>query len=394
MAASIDAPAWVLEIAQNTTTTPTWTTIPSPISIHVKRGRQDELGTVEAGVCTVVADNSTGNLSPDNTGGIYYPNLQIGRRLRLSCVYNAVTYRRFYGYIQSILPVDNTVMDSNVVIVAVDFFKMLNQEKISGTLVQQDAGARIGAILDLVGTPGLTRSLESGTEPVLGAAITDVIALSHINEILVGDRGVFFVAGDGTLTYHTRNHRFFTTRSNTVQATFGQTTNLPYLSLEYVYDDQFVYNDVGVTATGAGEAQQVVTDATSDAAYGTRTLTISSAWLYTGQALALAQWLVAGYKDPRTRVPSITIDADANPASLYPALLTFEIADRITVIKNLPGTLAISKQLWIESIEESYAAAGGTGLIVTLLLSDPAAYGTVPFRLDISALDGANKLGY
>lgn len=394
MAATIDQPTVTLEIALNTTSTPTWTAIPGALYATWQRGRQDELGTVEPGTCTVLVDNGSGNLSPENTGSAYYPNLKVMRRLRLSLVYNSVTYRCFYGYIQSIDPVDNTVVDSNVQIVAIDFFKLLNREKISGTMAQQDAGARIGVVLDLVTTPGLTRSLETGTEPVLGGVLTDVVALQHINDILVGDRGVFFVAGDGTLTFHTRNHRFFTARSNTSQATFAQGASLPYRDLAYIYDDQFLYNDVEVTPTQTGEGQQVVTDATSDAAYGTGTLTISSDWLSYGQANSLAQWLVAGYKDPRPRVPSITIDADASPASLYPVLLGFEIGDRITVVKSNPGTLGISKQLWIENIACSFDAAGTTGLLCTLLLSDPQAYGSTPWRLDVTLLDSATPLGY
>src|SRR5438309_716372 len=104
MAATIDQPTVVLEIAFNTTSTPTWTTIPSPLAATWQRGRQDELGTVEPGTCTVLASNSDGSLSPENTGSAYYPNLKVGRRLRLSLVYNSITYRCFYGYIQSIDP--------------------------------------------------------------------------------------------------------------------------------------------------------------------------------------------------------------------------------------------------------------------------------------------------
>lgn len=390
MSARIDAPTWLTELNFGAG----YVAVPKIRTLWVKRGRQDELGEIQAGECIVRMGNPGGDLSPDNAGGAYYPNVDLLRPFRLSATYNGITYRLFTGYVQSWTPLDNTQVDSDVIIHAVDFRKQLNLATLSTSFPRQDERARIAAVLDAVGTAGLARSLDEGNEDVLAATLDGVKALRHIQEVLDGERGQFFVAADGTLTFHNRHHRYENTSGNTAQATFGQASGLPYLNLDYMLDDQYLYNDIRVSPSGTTEGVQASGDVASQGRYWPRTLSITAPWMIEGQAQDLAAWLLYTYKDKHPRAKSLLLDADANTAGLYPQQLGREIGDRIRVIKAGPGALGIDRQMWIEGIEHTYDAAGRQGLVTRWLLNDVGIGGPTPFRLSLSALNSGHVLIY
>lgn len=83
------SPVWV-DVTQ-------WAQVNSGVS--PTRGRQDERSQISPSTCTLRLDNADGRFTPEKTGSPYYPNVKKGRRLRVSVTHNAVTYRRFTGYI-------------------------------------------------------------------------------------------------------------------------------------------------------------------------------------------------------------------------------------------------------------------------------------------------------
>jgi len=125
-----------------------------------------------------------------------------------------------------------------------------------------------------------------------------------------------------------------------------------------------------------------------------RTLAITSATMPAGHAATLATWLLYCYKDPRGRVKSLTVheDVESTGAVRY-AQLNFDLGYRITVIRNNPGSLGISRPMWIEGIEHSYDAESSC-LHTTWLLTDIGVGGPTPFRLGLSALNSGDVLIY
>lgn len=393
MSATIDRPAYTLEVAFNTGA-PSWTTIPNLRSFAIKRGRNDELGAVQAGTLDVVVGNPTGALSPDNAAGPYYPNILPVNAIRLTATYGGTSYVRFRGFVQSWVPVDNTAVDSDVHISAVDFFNLAALGVLNASFPAQDEGARIGAVLDALDTRSLPRALDPGPENVLAATLVNVPALQHIADVLAGERGVFFCAADGTLTYHNRNRRFTATRSKTSQGTYGQSLAagaLNYVGLAYTYDDRYLYNEIRVTAP---DGEQVASDSASQTRYGRRVLTLNAPWLLPGQGATLASYLLLSYKAPHARLGGVALDSDANASGLLPKILSAEISDRVTVQKSGPGSVGLNRDFWIDGIQEAWDADGQGGHRATWLLSDPAAYGLTPFLLDSSLLDGTDTLAY
>jgi len=104
-----------------------WTDISADVeSGTIKKGRQHDLDRIEAGVCTLVVDNASGNYWPDNASGAYYGNLKPGKRINVRKTYGGTTYDVFTGFIESYRPYfPGVASESKIEITAVDLFKNL-----------------------------------------------------------------------------------------------------------------------------------------------------------------------------------------------------------------------------------------------------------------------------
>lgn len=377
-------------------------TIPNVRQIAIRRGRQDELQQIQAGTCTVLLDNVAGDLSFDNAASQYYPNVLPLRQLRVSATWQGVTYRLFTGYIESYTPVAISAVDADMQIVAVDWFKWANNRSLTTSYPAQVEDVRLAAVIADVGPSGVATALDAGEESLLAATLTDTVALSHIQDVTTAEQGIFFVAADGTLTFHNRQHRFTATRSTQVQGRFQQVDpagaydagTLPYVALDYTLDDLSIWNDVRVQATGTAEAEQAASDANSQLFYGQRTYKIQSAVMATGQAVYLAPWLVQRYAQPHPRLRAITLDGDADSdGTLWAQLLSRELGDRIHVEAHAPGAVGLGRDMWVEAVEHDIKLDLG-GHVVQWLLSDAASLGPTPWVIGSSYLDSTTVVTY
>lgn len=69
------------------------------IPLSITRGRQDEYAQIPPSQLTITFDNLDGRFTPDNTSGAYYPNVKMGRPIRVTTTLGGVDYVRFVGYI-------------------------------------------------------------------------------------------------------------------------------------------------------------------------------------------------------------------------------------------------------------------------------------------------------
>jgi hypothetical protein len=159
---------------------------------------------------------------------------------------------------------------------------------------------------------------------------------------------MFFASGDGTLIYLNAGHRIVSPY-DTVQMTFDDDgTDSPYLDLLLDYSDSFLFNHVTVTRENG--LVQTAEDATSIAKYGKRSLSLTRT-LNTddGVALDLAEALLAKFKEPLTRITSIT--PDMSDTATAQAVLARELGDKIRVLRTPPGGGSRSDHsLWIQKI--------------------------------------------
>lgn len=85
----------------------TWTDVSTYVeassAINITRGRTDQ-GQVPPGQLTLTLNNRDGRFTPEKTAGAYYPNVKLGRPIRITVTYNAVNYVRFLGFIDAWTP--------------------------------------------------------------------------------------------------------------------------------------------------------------------------------------------------------------------------------------------------------------------------------------------------
>jgi hypothetical protein len=88
---------------------PTWTDLSAYVlaegqggAVDITWGRQDEDGTVTPSVMKIVVDNADGRFTPKRSSSPYFPFFRSGMRANFRGIFNAVTYDRFDGLLDTI----------------------------------------------------------------------------------------------------------------------------------------------------------------------------------------------------------------------------------------------------------------------------------------------------
>jgi hypothetical protein len=321
--------------------------------ITIRRGRQNELGRIEAGKLTLTLDNRDRLFDPENASGSFYPNVKPMKRIRVYALWNSVTYFLFTGYIEAWEPVYPGGRTAVVRVRASDAMSAIARAIVSYA-GNEFINWAIFAILDTIGWPTADTSFDGAQSQVPSGSYLDQNPLTFIQQLVEAENGLFFQRGDGKFVFQDRHWRI---RNSTSAATFGTASGeLPYESLDLGFDETLIYNDILITR--AGGAQQEAIDSTSQAAYGPRVLTKTGILLGTDdEALALSQWLLLRYKDPALRIPRMTLNGDAAPSTLWPQLLGRDLSDKVTVRVRPPpsGSTMIEKAARIEAIAHTIA---------------------------------------
>jgi len=188
-----------------------------------------------------------------------------------------------------------------------------------------------------------------------------VKALDHIQATADAEGGIFFVSGDGTLTFHDRLHR---ATNPTIKATFGDSGGLgevAYQAVDPRFDRDNIRNDVTITLPGGVVVS--ATDTASVTRYGRRQYDTSPDLTSTVEAQSQATYLLYRYKDPHLRIESLTL----RPYDLlgWGSALNLEVSDRIRIRFHPPGgggTL-LSQDCFVEQVRvDGRPGAGGKPL--------------------------------
>lgn len=379
-----DFPAAVVEIAfsTNPATAPTWVNVTQWVqSFNITRGRQRELNAIQTGTASVLLDNRDRRFDPSNTAGPYYPNVLPTRRIRISGQWNGVSTAQFNGFIDGWPQTWDGWSDANVPLTASDAFKVLNFAQLNNTFVQERSDTRIGDVLTAIGWnvggaqwtlgdaslgvlgsttvlgPTGDRNLGVGTAQIQASVLSQISALAHMQDVAATENGLLFVGKDGRITFVP-----FSGSTPASLATFGE-LELPYTSLVLQYDDNTIFNDIHITRVGGIE--QVADDATSQADYFLRTLTLTNTLqINDSTALAMATYLLGTYKQPFLEVIGMDLDGTVNPTTLWPLILSLEIGNVVTVRRRPPGGGTMISQIsQIQGQQTSYTANGGDWLV-------------------------------
>jgi hypothetical protein len=215
--------------------------------------------------------------------------------------------------------------------------------------------------------------------------------LASLQECEAAEQGRLFINAAGKVRFISRLELSTNSAYNVPSRIYGDSTGeLPYLDIAFVYNDQLIKNLV--TVSRANGATATAQDTSSQGQYFVRSDSLTDLITNSDDFSAdLANARLAFYKQPSTRVETLTITPRANPADLYPAVIGDEIGTRVTVNRRPQGVgAAVSKELMIEGIAHSISADGW----VTTYNCSPAP--TVFFVLDSASFGvlDTDLLGY
>lgn len=243
--------------------------------------------------------------------------------------------------------------------------------------VLEGSGARITRYIQ-TGPTGYTGPLniDTGTTVMGSGTVTrGTSVLTACQDVATTENGNLWANPGGFVRFTSRTSRYLNTTAKWV---FGENTaggELPYEGdIAYDYDPTQIYNTVVVSQNNGVVATAI--DTTSAKRYFSRTLERTINPYSASEAIDASNYLLARYKQPSQRIAGLTLNPAANP-SLWPAVLSMQIGDRVTVKRRtLPG-YTMSADFFIEQIGHTSSPGEWT---VTLQMS-PAPAGFQPWIL-------------
>lgn len=221
------------------------------------------------------------------------------------------------------------------------------------------------------------RSLETGMSFVDIGDMKGMSCLEYANQVTAGEQGFLFVAGDGVLTFHARDHRYDGVSEATLSWHQPDET--------FTTDLEQIINTVTVSHNKDGEVR--VQDNDSRATYGPRELTLDAALTDANQAQGIADYVLKLRETLTPRLSQFTYDLlTEDTASVRDDVLGLELGDLFT-IDSLPSQAHVSSfDVWIEGIRETIGVdewrttfittpdkgLGGFWILGTTAFDDPA----------------------
>jgi hypothetical protein len=374
---------------------------------------QGPLWNYQAGTSTITLDNSDGRFDVDNLAGPYVTggvtNLAAMVPVRIRSIFSAVGYPLYSGFADGWLPAAVTYEGgyAELTLPCTDAFKVLAGVTLAAVSIYGagvDTGARMRDLLFRAGwyTSADRNVISTGSSTLQGTTLGDT-ALNLMQLAADSEIGQLYGGPSGEVVFRARHDILTDTRSNTVQAVFGDLpgtshtagTELACAAIGRASDDTTIANDI--QATVAGGTLQEVTDTASIAKYlFARAYSRSDLILPAdSDAKFWAQWVLYISKSGEDRFESLVIDPAADPYNLWPQVLGLDIGDRIQVWTRPAGVASpVSKDCFIAGITHVWDSVSSAWL-TTCQLQDASKYGSF-LTLDNATLGqlGSNALAF
>ena len=192
---------------------PPWTPLRSidVLAYSIRRGRGHELDRIETGTAIIILNNESANYWPDNTSGLYTPNILPGKRVEIRVNFSSTDYELYTGYISKWTPSFMSGGGKGPIVTV----KLKDVQRNFSRLLLNNAGeaeeisdVRIGNVLDEIGWPAGDRVLDTG-ETTLQAtgAQANINAMSHLFLVQETENGIIFQRPDGKVAFQSCNAR-------------------------------------------------------------------------------------------------------------------------------------------------------------------------------------------
>jgi hypothetical protein len=327
-------------------------------SLSISRGRSSQLDQFSAGRLSLTLLNNDRRFDPINELSPYYDVIQ-GRsgvvpRRKVTVELNGLPV--FTGRLADI-DVNYDFELSTVAMTAVDDFVLLASTFTADafTPTQQLSGARVAAILDRpeVAYPAASRDIATGVS-TLGAypvnANTNV--LSYLQQCAEAERGLFFVAADGDLTFTDRIENIFVPSVITSFTDAGG--GIPYQALDVIYGQEFLYNRIQVTRDSG--TLQSANNLTSQTEFGISTYALDNMLFSSDtQAQQLADTLLAQFGEPVYRFDDMAINLNMLTNIERDVVNTLELGTLVEITRTYDtgSPASVSQYYTVESIRHA-----------------------------------------
>ena len=310
-------------------------------------------------------------------------NIVVGKPYTSSATatYNMTSY--FVGTIDELTLYANTALSSTQI---ANHYAIGKGTYLAGNTTTQ----RLESLLAMADWMSDGETFSTATSTVQGIDTQNDTLLSALKECETADQGRLFCDRSGLVKFISHNEMAVNSTYNTSQRTFGDGSGeLPYLDLEFTFNDQLIKNRA--TAERFNGATATLNDTTSQGQYFIRTDSQSGLINDTDQAMTdIANVRLATYKQPQLRIDQMRF-SPRRLTSMYAATITDDIGTRITVKRRPQGVgSVISKELIVEGISHDIGIS-----------SWETTYNLSPAPLDFFILDSSmfgvlntNLLGY
>lgn len=291
--------------------------------IAVTASRSGGTGTIELYVDGVMVDSASGAV----TSGTPFNTLGVGGAMNSSTDSLAVAHAAVFDAVLS-----STRLADHADACLTGF-------------AGETAAARLARYAAYAGIPTAEQSFETGDVPDLAHIdTTGKTALACFREVEATEGGVLFDAGDGTLKFHDRSHRY------AAASAFSTSLSPVVVPLTPALDDKQLVNDM--TATGSTGIPGRAFDQASLDDYGRYDKSLDVATSDPDEPLMAAAWRVGRYAEPAARIPGVEVHLNKATVALTDSVLAAEVGTKFTLTGLLSNAPASSMVLFVEGEEE------------------------------------------
>ena len=337
-------------------------------NISTRRGRNLLQDKYESGQATIRVVDPNGDFNPQNTSSPYYGLLQPLRKIQASAIYGGVTYGLFGGYITEYRYTYPTGQELGyITFVCYDAFRLMynsNVTTVTGGTAGQTTAQRVQSILTMIAWPPAFTSIGTGATTCVADPGTTRTVLEAIQTAEFTEQGAFYIDENGVATF--KGRQFVYDAQAASPTVFNQTgTGINYAGITFALDDKTIVNKATVTRIGG--TAQTYSDATSIAAYFTRSITATDMLMQTdANALALATAYVDSRKETSIRIETITLDLmTPSYTAGVTAALSLDFFNTVDITNEQPGGSTIQKKLQVQGIAHNITPNTWTTTIAT-----------------------------
>ena len=330
-------------------------------SLSITRGRSSQFDQFSAGLCNITLLNNDRRFDPINEDSPYWDATEersgVVPRRKVTVQLNGIDV-----YVGRIADIDiNYDFNLSTVNMSIndDFVLLANTYTSTAfTPSVELSGARVAAILDRseIAYPVASRDIDTGTA-TFGAYQVDANtnALGYLQKCAEAERGLFFIAANGDLTFTDRADFEFAPASIVTFTDAGG--GIPYQTLDVIYGQEFLYNRIQTTREGG--TLQAANDAASQTEFGVSTYALDN-MLFSDdtETLALANTLLSSFSEPIYRFDNLQVNLVGLSNVDRNTVNSLELGDVIQVTRTYASgsPLSVTQPYAIERVNHNIAA--------------------------------------